>query len=499
MPRRFAPLALVCVSAVLTSGPARGQENRQADEGESIPDAGDEDSTGTTRTDDGEEIIERTPATGPDAGLGLEGIPERAGDERRVPGRVRTEFAEVMAGPGAAYIGRGRVYQNDRVQILRRNEAGDWLEVESNGLRGWVRARYLEVLRDAEARRPDGAIDAGRDRRRTNYAYDNRGRRLRPDGTPFGSAEVPTTSAEDDTPAEVPTTSAEDDTPAEVPGTSAEDDTPAEVPGTSAEDDTPAEVPGTSSKRRLAPYFVIGVGQVRRAFDSDAARPSPLAHQTAQPMGLSLVTGLDWDPLRFLRLAARFDGVFFGSTDLPRNPELGFDRPVSLAISGWRAGIDTLGRYPVGPGWFGAYGGLRLFRQNFQETAGYPLFLTNTLWSAAFGGAAGASFGPGIEISGRGGYCLPLSLAQSPADSGALQSGSGYEFGLGVGWRVHPRLTAVLDLYFARHRFEFAGRSSQKQTFGETEDPAGKEPVGYEHARETDTLQGAGLGIRGTL
>jgi hypothetical protein len=187
MPRRFAPLALVCVSAVLTSGPARGQENRQADEGESIPDAGDEDSTGTTRTDDGEEIIERTPATGPDAGLGLEGIPERAGDERRVPGRVRTEFAEVMAGPGAAYIGRGRVYQNDRVQILRRNEAGDWLEVESNGLRGWVRARYLEVLRDADARRPDGAIDAGRDRRRTNYGYDNRGRRLRPDGTPFGS------------------------------------------------------------------------------------------------------------------------------------------------------------------------------------------------------------------------------------------------------------------------------------------------------------------------
>jgi hypothetical protein len=237
---------------------------------------------------------------------------------------------------------------------------------------------------------------------------------------------------------------------------------------------------------------------VRRAFDSDIEKPSPLAHQTAQPMGLSLTVGVDWDPMRYLRLGGRFDGVFFGSTDIPQNPALGFAKPVTLEISGWRAGLDALGRYPFGPAWAGLYGGLRLFRQNFQETAAYPLFLTNTLWSAVAGGAAGATFGPGVEVSARGGYCLPLSLAQSPADSGALQSGSGYELGLQAAWPFHRRVSAVLDVYFTRHRFEFAGASSQKQTFDVAQTP-GKEPVGYEHARETDTLQGLGLGVRGSL
>ncbi|MCK6570510.1 SH3 domain-containing protein [Myxococcota bacterium] len=460
----------VCLLTLALVAPARAQDDTR----DVAPPANEVSPDAPTLTEEGEEIIERTPSNAPGAGLGVEGIPERTGDDRRFVGRIRTEFAEVMAGPGAAYIGRGRVYQNDRVQILRRNDAGDWLEVEINGLRGWVRARYLEIQRGAEVRGAGGALDAGRDRRRTNYGYDDRGRRLRPDGTPFGSGEG--TDG--------------------VPGTSS-DEVPDEVPGTSS-DEVPAEVPGTSSRLRLAPYAALGLGQVRRAFDSDIAKPSPLAHQTAQPSGMSVVLGLDWDPLKYLRLGARFDGSFFGSTDIPRNPALGFERPVTLAISGWRAGLDALGRYPVGQAWIGAYGGLRLFRQNFQETAGYPLFLTSTLWSAALGGAAGVTFGPGLELTGRGGYCVPLSISQSPADSGDLESGGGYELGLGVGWRLSRRFTALMDVYFARHRLEFAGASSQKQAFDD-EETAGKDPVGYEHARETDTLQGAGLGIRVAL
>jgi hypothetical protein len=419
---------------------------------------------------DDESLIERTHGGDAAADSGVEAIPEKASRASNYQGRIRSEYAEVMAGPGAAYLGRGRVYQNDTVRIVRRNEGGDWLEIDGNGVRGWVRTRYVEITRAAAVAGAGGAVDAGRDRRQTNYAYDKKGRRLRPDGTPVGSGE----------------------------GAGDSDETPDEASEDDGEVAEPAPEPAASTRAGLglAPFVGVGVGQVRRVFDSNVEGESTLKHQTAQPKGLALSLGLDWDALKYLRVGARFDGVFLGSTDIPANAALGFDKPVTLDISSWQAGLDALGRYPLGPAWVGGYAGLRLFRQNYQETKQYPLFLTNTLWSAAFGGAAGVDLPVGFVAAARGGYCLPLSLSQDPANAGKMTGGSGFEVGAMAGWRVHPKVAVTAELFFARSKLEFGGESSQSQTF---DDASGREPIGYDQARETDTIQGLTLGARGAF
>lgn len=427
---------------------------------------------------DDEPLIERTHGGDAAADSGVEAIPEKASRNSKYQGRIRSEYAEVMAGPGAAYLGRGRVYQNDKVRIVRRNEGGDWLEIDGSGVRGWVRTRYVEITRAAAVTGAGGGLDAGRDRRQTNYAYDKKGRRLRPDGRPVGTGEGAGDTDAEEEPSEA----------AEPEASEAAEPEPEPEP-------KPRRGRGPAGLG-LAPFLGLGVGQVRRVFDSNIEGESTLKHETAQPKGMALSLGLDWDALRYLRVGLRFDGVFLGSTDIPANPALGFDKAVTLDISGWQAGLDALGRYPLGPVWVGGYAGLRLFRQNYQETKQYPLFLTNTLWSAAFGGAAGVDLPVGFVAAARGGYCLPLSLSQDPADSGKMTGGSGYEVSAMAGWRVHRKVAVTAELFFARSKLEFGGDSSQQQTF---DDASGKEPIGYDQARETDTIQGLTLGARGAF
>lgn len=456
-PRRraspWSPLALAVAATALW--PSGGQAQDAGSEGEPLP------------VDD-ESLIERAQGADAAADSGVEAIPEKPSRASNFQGRIRSEYAEVMAGPGAAYLGRGRVYQNDTVRIVRRNEGGDWLEVDGNGVRGWVRTRYVEITRATAVTAAGGGVDAGRDRRQNNYAYDAKGRRLRPDGRPVGTGE------------------GAGDTDAE--------EAPAEADG--AAEPEPETAPSGPRGLGLAPFLGLGVGQVRRVFDSNVEGESTLKHQTAQPKGMALSLGVDWDPVKYLRVGARFDGVFLGSTDIPANPALGFDKAVTLDISGWQAGLDALGRYPIGPAWVGGYAGLRLLRQNYQETKQYPLFLSSTLWSAAFGAAAGVDLPVGLMLSARGGYCLPLSVSQEPADAGKLDGGSGYELGTMAGWRVHSKVAVTAELFFARSKLEFKGESSQQQTF---DDASGREPIGYDQARETDTIQGLTLGARGAF
>ena len=42
---------------------------------------------------------------------------------------IKVEVAFVKAGPGAAYVDRGRLYKGDRVQILERENLSDWVQI----------------------------------------------------------------------------------------------------------------------------------------------------------------------------------------------------------------------------------------------------------------------------------------------------------------------------------------------------------------------------------
>lgn len=434
--------------------------------------------TGADETEDGEQIIERVSPAEAGAEPVPDDLPEKAAARGTWLGRVRTEFVEVSAGPGGAYTSRGRLYQNDKVDVLRRNAAGDWLEIQGDGLKGWVRARFIQLTRGAAG--AERHVDAGRARRESNYRYDEHGRRLRSDGKPMGSGE-----------------GAGAGVPVDV-----DEAADAEAP---PEAEPAPEVEPPVKKRAglgLRPSLSFGFGQVRRVFDSDIAQQgleaSPLIHASAKPSGLALSAALAYAPpaVPVLSFEGRFDGVFLGKTTIAAAPELGLERALSLEISGWQAALDARGALPLGPVRAGLSAGGRAFRQNFQRTRQFPLFLTDTLLSLAGGLFAEAAFGP-VEIRARGGVALPLSISQSPSDSGSLDGGLGLEAAAALALPLRPwfsrgalgALAVELGGFYTREKLEFKGASSQKDTVN------GPEPVGYTRARQTDTLLGLTLGV----
>ncbi|MBX7236327.1 MAG: protein kinase [Caldilineales bacterium] len=61
-------------------------------------------------------------------------------------GRVTADDLNLRAGAGAIFPSLGKLAAGETVHLLGRNDAGDWLWVETaGGLRGWVAAQYIEA------------------------------------------------------------------------------------------------------------------------------------------------------------------------------------------------------------------------------------------------------------------------------------------------------------------------------------------------------------------
>lgn len=370
-------------------------------------------------------------------------------------GRVVVDYTEVHAGPGAAYIARGRVYQGDRVEVLARSDVGDWIEIRAGGVQGWVRARYVELDGGADmVRGPDGAPDPGRDRRETNYRYDEQGRRVTLDGRPVGSGQGTAGNA-----------------------------------GMTEEDwdvDPPAAAGGSALSVRVA----FGASQVRRVFDSDIEGDSALRHLEASPLGLSSELSAEWAPLRYLAVRGLLRDTRLAEAGVGANPDFGFDQALALAVEAQQVELDVIGRYPFGPAWAGGYGGLHLLRHAFQRTSPFPIFLTTTYVAAGVGGAAGVELGP-VEIAARGGLFYPVALSQDPGDSGD-PAPLGMDASAEVAWTFLPHWAAVAHFHFVRVQTDFTGESAHADTSGDAVRT-------YTRARQTDSVLGGGAGVRWSL
>ncbi len=371
-----------------------------------------------------------------------------AGSGRAVRGTVTAEYAEVLAGPGEAYVSRGRVYGGDPVEILQRGESGEWLEVRSGGVQGWVRARLVKVARGGAVRDAEGRVDVGRDRRTRGYGYDERGRRVRLDGTESGSGEGTQGSV------------------ATSPRTSA------------ARDEAPRRV-----------ELVLGAAQLRRVFSSDIAIDSALRALKASGTGYGVGLEAAYLPLRYVGVRGLFRTTQLAEVTLPASEELGLARAADVGTSAQEAELDAIGRYPFGDGWAGGYVGGRLLRHAFQETEPFPVFLTNTFLSVAAGATGGWRFGP-VGVGARAGVLLPLSVSQDP-EAGGDASGFGLSAAAHLAWHLHPHFAVVGQWHLQRIETDFEGASTHVDTHE-------AEPAGYTLAKETDTVHGGGLGVRWT-
>lgn len=368
---------------------------------------------------------------------------QAAGSGRSVSAKVVADFAEVRAGPGGAYVSRGRVYGGDQLKVKQRSDDGEWYEIVGPGVEGWVRARAVDVKRGGA-----GPTTPGRDRKTTNYGYDEQGRRIGGDGQRQGSGE-----------------------------------------GTVGSTPRRRAKKGRFGAGALRLRASVGAAQMKRSFESNIAIDSALADLSVSATGFGYELEADYVLMRYVSARALFRDIRFASVEIPANAQFGFDDAVEVNTSAQLAELDVTGRFPVAAGWVGAYAGGALFRQQFQETQPYALFLTNSYLSASAGGAAGWRFGR-VEVGARGGVLIPLSISQEPVEGGDA-SGSGIRFGAGLTWHLARRFAVVGHFHFTRMKSEFDGESTHVDTHLGGED-------GYDAARETDQVMGGGLGVRYT-
>ncbi|MCA9544592.1 MAG: hypothetical protein KC613_09380 [Myxococcales bacterium] len=384
-------------------------------------------------------------ALGAPAVAGAQQVPVRPGGQAvNTRGKVKVDYAELRAGPGVAFLPRGRAYMGDLVDVLARDESGDWLEITAGGVRGWV------PLRAVDLRVGGDRAEGGRDRRQQNYRYDAEGRRVFLDGTTMGSGE----------------------------GTQGR-----------VEDPLPPEWHKTALP--LAVRVGFGAGRIRRDFEAAIEPDSPLRKLAVSPMAITTEIGVDYTPHRHLALRLNFRDARLSDAVIPANPNYGFVDEVAINTNAQQLELDVVGRLPLAgdAGWIGAYGGLWLFRQAFQKTDPVVLFLTTAFTGASAGLAGGWTLGP-VELAARAGLALPLAVSQDPADSGDADS-LGVYGGAELAWAFHRQWALVGAGWYTRVQTDFSGGSTHVDPL-----TGGAVARDYQTARQTDGFVGGSLGVR---
>lgn len=363
---------------------------------------------------------------------------------KTVPGKVTAEKVELRAGPGAAYISRGRAYRDDLVKIRRRNEGGDWVEVSAGDVRGWMRFADLKRLTGDAARDATGAMDPGRDRRQRNYRYDANGRRITASGAPVGAGSDPE-----------------------------------DRPGATAR----VEPTAAGSQWRID--VVVGASRLDRRFRSNIEPVSALDVLEGGATGLALSLQAEWQPSPFFKLRGAFRDSRLGSVALAALPEAGFAQAFSLSLDAQQVELDAAGGVDLGPIWVGAYGGLRMVRHAFQQTAPFPVFLTTTYLGIGVGGAARARFGA-LSVHLEGGSVLPFDASQSPATSGTADA-LGQEVRGAIAFALTDTWALVAEGQWFAVTTDFEGPGSHRDLTND---------LGYDTARQEDAIITGGLGVR---
>lgn len=367
--------------------------------------------------------------------------------------RVIVDYAELRAGPGKAYVSRGRVYQGDEVEVLKGADIGGWMEVlATGGNRGWLQSRDLKVVPGSKSARTSKVDE--------QFTYDDKGRRIGADGRPIGSGEGARRTA-----------------------------TPEDFDLDNFEAGATTVTPGADEPLGLSIRVGGGATQIQRAFGSNAPGDSLLRTLESKPLGYGFDVEVGYTVFDHLAVRGLFRDVRFTETRLQTAAYNG-GQPFGLAVDAQQAELDAVGRFPILDGWVGAYAGGRFWRQGYREVQPTPLFLTTTWIGLGAGAAAGWAFGP-LDVAARGGVVLPFDVSQDPQASGEA-SPFGFAGAAEVAYAFLPSLAVVGHWHYSRLTTDFTGPATHIDATLDREGPT------YTRAQSIDSLHGGGLGIRWT-
>ncbi len=360
--------------------------------------------------------------------------------------KVSVEKADVTSGPAEAYTRRGRVYRGD-VLTVRGKPGSSWVEIMSGDVRGWIRLSKLTIIPYGQIRKDKGGqVDAGRDRRETNYSYDAQGRRRHTGGGLMGSGE-----------------------------------------GTQTEDQRPE----TSEEERSVYIDVgVGIGQVDRKFYSNSSMLSVLYGSAVAPVGLSTYLDAQWRPSRWFSVTGSLQDVRLGSSRVTA-PPLNEGAPIEIAVDSQTSLAALHIHYSTPQLTVGGFTGVHLFRTGFQETKPVPLFLDTVVWSGVFGAKARYQLGA-IEFDVQAGLLVPLSVHQEPKSSGQ-DTASGHHISAHVRWWALNNWALNLHLNVDKIYVEYQGDNDHIDTVTEGG------PYTYTQARESTQVWTFGLGVSRAL
>ncbi len=373
--------------------------------------------------------------------------------DRPTSGVVSVDVEELRAGPGAAYVSRGRTYQGESVSILETSDTGEWFRVKVNQLTGWLPIKSVRL----QAGPSVPVADAGRNRRQSNYTYDASGRRRALDGKTAGSGEG-------------------------FGAAPPEDDERMEVSEPQAQDPRFSE-----SKNTLSVQFGLGLGLLERTFRTSVDPRSFLAAIDVSSPGLNTHLAAEWRPLPALSIAAFGRDTRLGTVEVVRPSDI--DRgTVELSTQAQHAGLNVLGRVSWGDFWVGGGVGGHYLRHAFRETKPVAILLTTSAYGVSGVLDVGARLGR-FDARATFSYIHPLSIEQSPTNSGT-PDGTIWSASAQAGYRLTPFLALYGEAALTGFDVDYTGRAPHRDTVTASRD------IVYDGATEENLFTDLTVGLR---
>ena len=361
----------------------------------------------------------------------------------KITAEIKVDLAFVKAGPGSAYVDRGRLYKGDRVQILGRENLSDWVRIRFGKLEAYV---ALKVLR-FKTRATKNIHDPNVVRRQSDYDYDDNGFRIDLGGNRVGSGE------------------------------------------TKREPTYELGIKENRNRRRVRLESSFGVGQLQRRFQSNSETRSLLSMIEASPtVFCSRFTG-EYLFSEFVSLQLSLLDYRFGITTLATTA-LNEGNPFDVTNDGQLFDANLLARFTAGRWNFKGGIFVGLHRHAFQETLPLAVFLSST--SSLVGGALLAELDFGFAQLGLDAdLAKVLSASQSPVSGGSFNDGQLVSFAANASVPVNEFLSILLRVESYEISASFVGESTQIDNLTDPD-----QPLTYTASEETNRLSSFVFGIR---
>ena len=370
--------------------------------------------------------------------------------------QIDVEVVKIYSGPSIAYAVKGKAFKGNVVKILRFSSDQTWVEIQTPQFKGWILSNTLSASSASTVHNED---DLGRENKKSNYQYDENGKRM---------------NAQDQT---------------EHLAASAK----------KIKSQAPSSFKTTAKPYLFRLSLLPGMTQLSRAFSSDIAYPSPLQKITAT--GLVYQTSIKGEFLihEHFGLSFDFQDARMSIALAPHRDSIS-QKETNLQMDRQNANLLLHGSYQVSDFKFSLLTGIQIQRSYIQQIkesslilqslnknpdVTYLPFLQHLSVILPVGLKVKYQIDPAWYLALEGGVWLPLSLSQAPTNSGKW-SGFGGWTDLVLGWDFSDMLGLSLAVHWNQLVYAYTGPGTHS-------DPIAQQR--YQNSMSSDSSMGASLGL----